>query len=226
MTVHQLPSADTLAHSVGVNRYVAGSMSEVEMQAFEVELMRSPSLQLDVEAELALREHADVFAPDADFVAAPVNLDRAGQLAHAGIERTPLRPRHNGVMAFAIAASVMAGWFLNTLLGKEFALPGESLALVEITEPRGPAASNLVPARRPFIARLLTADDVLHSVMLKDRSGRTLQAWTALKPAGDGYLSLIFPPLDPTRSPFQVHLRSASGFAQDLQLTVGEIPTP
>lgn len=208
MTVHQLPSAEELARSAAVHRYVAGGMSEIEMQEFELELMRSTSLQLDVEAELALREHAGTMA-------ATESPDRKRSLARS----------QRAAIAFALAASLATGWFLNTLLVKP-SLPKDSLAVVEISQQRGPSSSSLAPADSPFVARLLTADDQIHRVVLLDNAGQTLQQWRAVKPSADGYLSLIFPALDPAHAPFQVQLRSDSGFEQDLSLELGEVKTP
>jgi hypothetical protein len=200
MSVHTLPNAD-LERSARINRYVAGRMDESEMERFETEMMHSADLQADVEAEILLRDHAQTMA-----IAHPLSVAaKRGSRAK---------------MALAMAASLMAGWWLNSLMQPYTDYSNRSLALVEISEQRGDAGATTVLAEQPFVARLLTADDTVHQLTLADRNGVTVAQWTALSPAPDGYLTLLFPGLDPGRAPYQVTMSSAAGFEQRLRLVV------
>jgi hypothetical protein len=193
MTIDLAVERLQLNQSERVRRYVARDMPASEASAFECELLQSLALQADVEAELALREHADA------------------------INVTPQNNSSNHRTASAIAASVLLGLGLGFTAGRislradgDDNITASALPLVMLTQNRGSAEAISVPAEQIFVARVLTAEDGAHDVLLSDASGKRLRSWQKQQPAADGFLTLLLPALPASQQPYRIEVSAPS----------------
>lgn len=197
-----------LNQSERVRRYVAREFSAAEVTAFECELLQSKPLQADVEAELMLREHAQVLTP--------------GGLTARPIFRSLLTLAASLLLALALGFG--AGRFSVTSErgdGSIFLVSGQNasvLAWVQLTQERGSATKFSVPANQVFVARVLTAQDSPHDLTLTDATGQRVRAWVQQQPAPDGFLTLLLPALSPDKQPYRVDVSAPS--SQRFELVV------
>lgn len=178
-----------LATSELVRRYALGELSGEELAGFERRLLGDAGLQDQVEAELALRTHAQALAT------------------------LPAAPQASPARHFAIAASLLAGIGLGWIGAR---LPAPRLApqaveIVSFTVVRGaPGGNHQAAAERPLVARFLTASDEEHRVEISDSAGRLLLAIPALQPTATGDIDLLLPALPAHSGPLRVRLISAT----------------
>ena len=182
MTTRILQDSSEVALSERVRRYVARDMSQQQASEFERELLASPALQTDVEAELILREHAHALVgTPASFLAR----------AHSGFES------HWWGMAAGLVLALGVGFGAGRLspLADNSQASGESLALVLLTQTRGSATQITAPAGKIFVARVLTGTDAAHDLTLSDPTGKPVRRWENQRPSADGYITLLSPAL-------------------------------
>ncbi len=176
-----------LATSDQVRRYVLGELTGEELARFEQRLLAEADLQDEVEAEFALRAHAEVLV---------------GQ---------PSPQRVAPAKRWAVAASLVAGIGLGWIGAR---LPTPSLApqaveIVSFTVVRGAPGNALqASAQQPLVARFLTAADEVHQVEISDSQGRTLLSLSGLLPNAMGDIDVLLPPLPPHAGPLRVRLIS------------------
>jgi hypothetical protein len=192
MTIDLAIERQQLQQSERVRRYVAREMPAPEAGAFECELMQSERLQADVEAELLLREYADAIS--------------VAPQSHGSSQRA----------VFAVAASVLLSLGLGFTAGRlsprvaEDNTAASALALVMLTQNRGSVETISVPANQIFVARILTAEDSAHDIVLSDASGKVMRNWQKQLPGADGFLTLLLPALPVAQQPYRVEVSAPS----------------
>jgi hypothetical protein len=192
MTIDLAIERQQLQQSERVRRYVAREMPAPEASAFECELMQSERLQADVEAELLLRDYADA------------------------ISDAPQSHSSNQRPVFAVAASVLLSLGLGFTAGRlsprdaEDNTAASALPLVMLTQNRGRAETIAVPANQVFVARVLTAEDGAHDIVLSDASGTAVRSWQKQLPGADGFLTLLLPALSAPQQPYRVEVSAPS----------------
>jgi len=167
-----------------VRRYVRGTLDAAELSDFETRLMSSPALQDQVEAELALKEHAAALAANS---------------------RSPWNDWLP--MAACLVLGTGTGYGIRTWESGLATLDSHALTLVSFVAQRNtPTNESSAPGGRSLALRFLTADDVPHEVRVLDRHGQQILHEQALLPDTSGQLYVWMPAVSAAQSPLQIEL--------------------